>query len=346
MRSLSPSCSFDTPSDYIAPRNSIEVRLAKIWGRILGKYSISIKDNFFDLGGTSALAIRLLAHIKREFQEHLPFSAIFEAQTIEEMGNLLTSRLSSSSPPLVRPLINIDSNSVHIWQADLNDFDSSKSIHWLSPLEQNRASRFSHPRDQHRYHASHIILRQILSSYQSQPLVGVPFETTHFGKPILTQTAVPHSLSFNMSHSDSRAYFIIGNSRDVGIDSEFASMDVFDDPTFCELAFNHRELETCAALPNEEKKQRLLRLWTFKEAYIKLKGKSLAYHLHEVAVPSELPLLSCHELHHLKRESISYWHQPPSDSSPYSITALADGCVSSIRIFDFHEHQRTFPVSV
>jgi phosphopantetheinyl transferase len=336
----------DMSSEYVAPRNNIEARLAKIWGRTLGKYSISIKDNFFDLGGTSTLAIRLLAQIKREFQDHLPFSTIFEAQTIEEMGSLLMNRSRSPSHPVVHPQINIDSDSIHIWQADLTEFDSCKLINWLSKPEQDRASRFIHSHDQHRYRASHIILRQILSSYQSQSLEGVPFETNRFGKPILAPTAVPHSLSFNMSHSDSRAYFIIGNSRDVGIDSEFASMDVFDDPMLCELAFNHRELESCASVPSEDKKEYLLRLWTFKEAYIKLKGKSLAYHLQEVSVPSELFRLSSDELHHLKRESISYWHQPPSDSCPYSVTALAEGSVSSVRIFDFHEHQRSIPASL
>lgn len=332
-------------SDYLAPRNSIEARLAKIWGRTLGKYLISIKDNFFDLGGTSLLAIRLLAQIKREFREHLPFATIFEAQTIEEMGTLLRNRLKHSSNPIVHPQIDIDLDHIHIWHADLNDFDSLKSIHCLSKVEQDRASRFAHPKDQEQYRAAHIILRQILNSYQSQPLLGIPFEISRYGKPSLGRNS-GSSVTFNMSHSGSAAFVVVGNARSVGIDSEFAPTDIFDDPMLCKLAFNSHELEICASFSIENRKRYLLRLWTFKEAYIKLKGKSLAHHLQEIATPHELLELDSREIHYFKSRSISYWHQTPSDSCPYSTTVLAEGCVNSVRVFDFHEHQRTFPASI
>jgi phosphopantetheinyl transferase len=341
---LSQPWNSPAPSDYVPPRNGVEARLAKIWGRTLGKYSISVKDNFFDLGGTSLLAIRLLAQIKSEFQEHLPFSTIFEAQTIEEMGNILTYRSLAATKPVGSPQIEIDLNGIHIWEADLNGFDSFRPICWLSEVEQERAFRFAHPKDQHRYRASHIILRQILSCYRSRSLEGVPFETNSFGKPALKETIAQPSLSFNMAHSESRAYFIIGNSRAVGIDSEFVLTDAFDDPTLCELVFHRRELETCPQFPIEKRKQYLLRLWTFKEAYIKLQGKSLAYHLQQVSTPPELPSLSCDKIHHLSHHAISYWHRSPSISCPYSITALAEGHVSSVRFFDFHEYRKTFPV--
>jgi hypothetical protein len=45
---------------YVAPRTSTESTLAKIWAEVLNIERVGIGDNFFDLGGNSLLAIRLM----------------------------------------------------------------------------------------------------------------------------------------------------------------------------------------------------------------------------------------------------------------------------------------------
>ncbi len=50
-------------SDFVAPRNDHEARIAAIWTEILGIPDIGINDNFFDLGGESFKAFRVVGRI-------------------------------------------------------------------------------------------------------------------------------------------------------------------------------------------------------------------------------------------------------------------------------------------
>ncbi len=90
-RSLpSPAYIRHNPEDmFIAPRNELETELTKIWQKILGVPSIGIKDNFFELGGHSLLAFQLFAEIEKTWGKNLPLATLFQAETIEELANVL-----------------------------------------------------------------------------------------------------------------------------------------------------------------------------------------------------------------------------------------------------------------
>ena len=53
----------DLASEYIAPRNPIEEKLAGLWSGLLGIDDVGVEDNFFDLGGHSLIAVRLFRMI-------------------------------------------------------------------------------------------------------------------------------------------------------------------------------------------------------------------------------------------------------------------------------------------
>jgi acyl transferase domain-containing protein/thioesterase domain-containing protein len=83
---------------FVAARDEVEVELTKIWQRVLGVRSsslrgatptIGITDNFFELGGHSLLAIRLFDEIERVWDKSFPLATLFQAQTIEQLANLL-----------------------------------------------------------------------------------------------------------------------------------------------------------------------------------------------------------------------------------------------------------------
>lgn len=74
---------------FCSPRDELELQLAKIWEKVLGVQSISIKDNFFDLGGQSLLAVRLFTEIEKEFGKNLPLAILFQAPTVEELANII-----------------------------------------------------------------------------------------------------------------------------------------------------------------------------------------------------------------------------------------------------------------
>ena len=52
-------------SEFVAPRNTTEEVLARIWADLLAAEDIGVFDNFFDLGGHSLLAGRVLARVSR-----------------------------------------------------------------------------------------------------------------------------------------------------------------------------------------------------------------------------------------------------------------------------------------
>jgi hypothetical protein len=44
-----------------APRDALELQLVKVWENVLRAKPVGIKEDFFELGGDSLLAIQMLA---------------------------------------------------------------------------------------------------------------------------------------------------------------------------------------------------------------------------------------------------------------------------------------------
>src|SRR5262249_31683259 len=61
--------------------NEIEVRLAALWRELLKHDSLGPDANFFDGGGNSLIATRLIMRIRKEFGVSLRMQMIFEAPT-------------------------------------------------------------------------------------------------------------------------------------------------------------------------------------------------------------------------------------------------------------------------
>jgi thioesterase domain-containing protein/acyl carrier protein len=74
---------------FVAPRDLIELQLAQVWEEVLGIEPIGVRDNFFDLGGHSILAARLMSRIERAFGTKLPLVTLFKSPTIEHLASLL-----------------------------------------------------------------------------------------------------------------------------------------------------------------------------------------------------------------------------------------------------------------
>jgi amino acid adenylation domain-containing protein len=74
---------------FMAPRDALEIQLAKIWEKVLGIKSVGIQEDFFDLGGHSLLAVRLLTEIEKVLCMNLPLATIFQAKTIEQLAEVL-----------------------------------------------------------------------------------------------------------------------------------------------------------------------------------------------------------------------------------------------------------------
>jgi amino acid adenylation domain-containing protein len=72
-----------------APRSKIEKLLAEIWAEVLGIDQVGIHDNFFDLGGHSLAASRVISRVIPLLKLDLPVRALFDAPTVARMAELV-----------------------------------------------------------------------------------------------------------------------------------------------------------------------------------------------------------------------------------------------------------------
>jgi phthiocerol/phenolphthiocerol synthesis type-I polyketide synthase E len=73
-------------AEYVAPSNSTEQRIAKIWEDLLGVHPIGIHDEFLRLGGNSLLAIRVAAELRGAFQIDFPLGDLLRSSTVAEIA--------------------------------------------------------------------------------------------------------------------------------------------------------------------------------------------------------------------------------------------------------------------
>jgi amino acid adenylation domain-containing protein len=77
----------DTP--FIVPETSVEQALAKIWAEVLNVNHVGAHDNFFDLGGHSLAATRIVSRVIKHFQVDLPLQSLFQSPTVAEMATVI-----------------------------------------------------------------------------------------------------------------------------------------------------------------------------------------------------------------------------------------------------------------
>ncbi|MES2316841.1 MAG: amino acid adenylation domain-containing protein [Pseudomonadota bacterium] len=72
--------------EYVAPGSATESTLAAIWAELLGLDQVGIHANFFEIGGHSLLAMRMLSALSQQLDVNLPVRALFEHKTIAQLA--------------------------------------------------------------------------------------------------------------------------------------------------------------------------------------------------------------------------------------------------------------------
>ncbi len=91
-----PADRHDTP---LAARDPLELQLAQIWEEVLDHHPVGVRDNFFDCGGHSLRALRLVAQIEQRFSQRVSLAAIFAEPTVEGQARLLRETACDTPPP-------------------------------------------------------------------------------------------------------------------------------------------------------------------------------------------------------------------------------------------------------
>jgi len=86
---LKPFRSMASGVKYVAPRNETEKALIKIWQEVLNQEEIGINDDFFELGGNSLKATRVISRVNADFNVSLDLSGLFEDPTVRLLAELI-----------------------------------------------------------------------------------------------------------------------------------------------------------------------------------------------------------------------------------------------------------------
>jgi 4'-phosphopantetheinyl transferase len=163
---------------------------------------------------------------------------------------------------------------VHVWKAVLhNDSLNLETLQrLLSDEEIDRAYRFHHMRDRHRFIAARGQLRLLLSHYLDQPPQTIRFDYNIFGKPFVPEAK---GLAFNLAHAGSMALYAFACHTEIGVDVEDLKAD-FPVADIARHYFSPVEIDVLRKLPHHLQTIAFFNCWTRKEAYIKARGEGLS----------------------------------------------------------------------
>jgi amino acid adenylation domain-containing protein len=81
----------------VPPRDALEFRILRVFEEVL-ETPLGVTDDFFDRGGHSLLAVRLIARIREECGAAVSLGALFEAPTVEHLAGIVRRGGRAFSP--------------------------------------------------------------------------------------------------------------------------------------------------------------------------------------------------------------------------------------------------------
>jgi 4'-phosphopantetheinyl transferase len=177
----------------------------------------------------------------------------------------------------------MQSEQVALWWIEVDVPESATMAAWATALDEDeraRAGRLRIVADRHSYVAGHALVRALLGTLGNRPAHHWRFMHGPFGKPEV-DPALDRDLRFNLSHTRGLAVAACCRGHAVGVDAEAATdrqgmLGIADD------LFASDEVRWLGRLPQPERLDAFLRLWTLKEAWAKATGDGLRTELASV----------------------------------------------------------------
>jgi acyl-CoA synthetase (AMP-forming)/AMP-acid ligase II len=103
-KSLPPAIqNIATGAIFENPATKIEAAILELWQEVLSTETISIHDNFFDLGGNSILLVKLYGKINAVYPDVLELTDLFSKSKISEQAEFISQKMDSD-PPVKHPI--------------------------------------------------------------------------------------------------------------------------------------------------------------------------------------------------------------------------------------------------
>jgi 4'-phosphopantetheinyl transferase len=186
------------------------------------------------------------------------------------------------------PRVALAANEVAAWWMPCAPLPPGAIGRWLAVLseeERARADRFRFAADREIYIAAHALTRALLAAVGDLPAPAWRFVEGARGKPEIDSVLGRSRLRFSLSHTRGLVACAAGYD-DLGIDAE-SSDRATDELELAGRFFAADEVRLLRAIPREQRRNAFLRIWTLKEAYIKVTGLGLACPLDGFAFGSD-----------------------------------------------------------
>jgi non-ribosomal peptide synthetase component F/thioesterase domain-containing protein/SAM-dependent methyltransferase len=86
---------------HVAPRDAVELVVARTWEEVLGVRPIGVRDDFFELGGHSLTAMRVVSRLQRRFDRGLELGVLLREATVEAVAAVLRQDAGARRSPLL-----------------------------------------------------------------------------------------------------------------------------------------------------------------------------------------------------------------------------------------------------
>ena len=185
------------------------------------------------------------------------------------MGVELTPWLAAPVDPVV------SAQELHLWRFSLKRMPHSLQQYSdiLSSDEVRRAEKLISPQKKSDFIVARAQLRLILAAYLRCFPARIEFTYNPQGKPFLLHSA-EQQLSFNLSHAGGRGLLALMKTTPVGVDIERIDRNI-DCLAIARRYFSSAEERFLQRLPAEKQAIHFFRVWTRKEALLKMLGIGL-----------------------------------------------------------------------
>jgi acyl-CoA synthetase (AMP-forming)/AMP-acid ligase II len=87
------------PAAPISPHTALEALVADIWRQVLKTEAIGVDDDFFQIGGDSILAARVLARVRQSTNVEVSFLVFLDAPTVAGMARAIDAERTAAEGP-------------------------------------------------------------------------------------------------------------------------------------------------------------------------------------------------------------------------------------------------------
>ncbi|MGC1806103.1 MAG: amino acid adenylation domain-containing protein [Mycobacterium sp.] len=126
-----PAPDYQAVDQYRAPTNTIEEILVGVYAQVLGIERVGVDDSFFDLGGDSLSAMRLIAVINKSLDAHLTVRALFDTPSVSSLSQQLDRH---ASDPRYASVHGRDTAEVHAADLKLHKFIDATTLNAATTL--------------------------------------------------------------------------------------------------------------------------------------------------------------------------------------------------------------------